>query len=137
MRAIGKAPTRTGSSNFLTTPEIVDRYQARLDAAFYAVTAGGVVLITGGVSGKYQAIYDDVEAKASAAGLRRLDLRTRFDPPTPDAVGETIGRVRETVRQHLIDLGAVERTPVAWSPTTPYKTSPFELRAFRRDGTKG
>jgi hypothetical protein len=68
-------------SNFLTTRDMIDRHETRLDAAFHAVTSGGVVLITGGVSGVYAEIYSDVQAKAGAAGLRRLDVLERFDPP--------------------------------------------------------
>jgi hypothetical protein len=129
-------------SNFLTTRDMIDRYEARLEAAFHAVTSGGVVLITGGVSGVYTEIYRDIQVKAGAAGLRRLDVRERFDPPAPDPHGSTIKRVYDSVWQRLVDLGVADRDRVKsvrtlWDPTVPYATTSFQLRAYRRDGRDG
>jgi hypothetical protein len=55
-------------SNFLTTRDMIDRHETRLDAAFHAVTSGGVVLITGGFSVVYAEIYSDVQAKRARLG---------------------------------------------------------------------
>ena len=129
-------------SNFLTTPEVLERFQTRVDAAFASVTAGGVVLITGSADGRYGPIYDEIQHQAAAAGLRRLDVRARFEPPDPDPCGAIIKSVYTRIWTRLEELGVaepdrVERVNDLWDPDVPYSTTSFALDAYRRDGSDG
>jgi hypothetical protein len=129
-------------SNFLTTPEVLERFQDRVEAAFAAVTPGGVVVITGADVGKYQRIYQAIQGTADDAGLRRLDTRARFDPQHPDPAGVAIKGVYNTVWQRLQDLGVARQDLVRgfnelWDRSKPYSTTRFALRAYRRYGRHG
>jgi hypothetical protein len=126
-------------SNFLTTPEVLERFQERVDAAFRAVTSGGVVVITGADAYKYRPIYKAIQATADAAGFRRLNVQERFDQPTPDPCGATIKRLYGAVWNRLEESGAARRDLVEsvedlWDPDEPYTATRFALRAYRRDG---
>ncbi len=62
-------------SNFLTTTEVLERFQDRVSAAFGAVTPGGVVVIIGSDAAGYRHIYSGVQDIAEAASYRRLETK--------------------------------------------------------------
>jgi hypothetical protein len=129
-------------SNFLTTPEMLERFQDRISAALGAVTPGGVVVIMGSDAARYRQIYEGVDEIAEAARFRRLEAKQSFDPLDGDPCAPTIKRVYGAVWSRLDELGAArpDRIPNArdvWDPNVTYKNTRFALRAYRRDGTGG
>jgi ribosomal protein RSM22 (predicted rRNA methylase) len=67
-------------SNFLTTREVLGRFHERVNAAFAAVTSGGVVVITGADARNYQPIYEAIQQTAQAAGISATRRSGRLRP---------------------------------------------------------
>jgi len=110
--------------------------------AFGAVTAGGVVIITGSDKTRYRDVYARVEEIAEAAGFRRLETEQRFDSVNGDPYTQSIKRFYAAIWSRLVELGAADPDLIpnvrfVWDPEVAYRPTRFALRAYRLGGTDG
>ncbi len=130
--------------NFLTTTDAIPQFAAAIERLMRrSLVPGGTILVLGGVGGKYQAIYPELDRRARAAHLR---VQYGFGDPLQageraDELAALSTLIRSVWNKLAALAGDVEHTKEKlrargaadiFDASVPFRLPRFRVRAYRR-----
>jgi hypothetical protein len=125
--------------NFLTQPEMTERFAVELTKLSAALTPGGILVVMGGTGKQYPAIYDDVRQIAFKSRLTEIGPPAPLDPnlwPHLDIVSD---HMRHNVELALDECFEDERKAIRqslprdlWDAKSKFVLPKFQTLVFVR-----